>query len=275
MTDTADRRPGLVFAEGEGPLPRSGLARFVNDTLTMTKRNVLYLYRQPQVLVFALITPVMFVSLFNFVFGGSLDIPGTSYADFLIPGIMVQTVMFGGGNTAIGLAEDMSRGVIDRFRSLPMSRLAVLSGRTLADGLRGILTNTVILAVGLIIGFRISNGLWWFLAAFGLVVLFGYAFTWFYAWMGLKLRSVEAVQTASFIPVFPLTFAASTFAPVENMPGWLQVFAKHQPVTVVVDTVRAMMHGGPITGGLVRSLLWCVGISAVFGFLSVREYRKG
>jgi len=208
----------------QGQARRGGLARFVFDTATMTRRNLLYLSRRPEVVVFALITPIMFVSLFNFVFGGSMDVPGT-YADFLIPGIMVQTVMFGGGNTAIGLAEDMSRGVIDRFRSLPMSRMAVLSGRTLADGLRGIVTNTVIILVGLAIGFRFHNGFFMPVCAFFLVVLFGYSFTWFYAWMGLKLKTVEAVQTASFLPTFPLTFAASTFAPVENMPGWLQVFS--------------------------------------------------
>ena len=253
---------------------RTGLTRFLVDTATMTRRNVLYLIRRPQVIVFALVSPVMFVLLFNFVFGGSLDVPG-NYADYLIPGIMVQTVMFGGGNTAIGLAEDMTRGVIDRFRSLPMSRLAVLSGRTVADAMRGVITNTVIIVMGLIIGFRFHNGLGWALAAFVLVLFFGYSVTWFFAWMGLTLNSVEAVQAATFIPAFPLTFAASTFAPVENMPGWLQAFAAHQPVTQVVDATRAMMHGGEIAGPLLRSLLWCVGIMAFFGFLAVRQYRKG
>lgn len=256
-------------------LQRSGLAKFHRDTLTMARRNLLYLYRQPEVLVTALITPVMFVSLFNFVFGGSLNIPGYTYADYLIPGIMVQTALFGGTNTATGIAQDMQRGVIDRFRSLPMSRLAVLSGRTAADGLRAILTNTVIIAIGLVIGFRISNGILWFLAAFALVLIFGYSFTWVFAWMGLKLKTVEAVQIATFIPIFPLTFAASTFAPVENMPEWLQVFSANQPVTIVVDTVRAMMHGGDIAWPLVKSLLWSAGITVFFAFLSVREYRKG
>lgn len=277
MTDLIDAGHGSTAAlNREGPVKRSPLSRFVRDTITMTRRNILYLYRQPQVVVFALITPIMFVSLFNFVFGGSLNGTGfDTYADFLIPGIMVQTIMFGGQNTAIGLAEDMGRGVIDRFRSLPMSRLAVLSGRTLADAARGVLTNTVIVAIGLVIGFRATNGLPWFLAAFGLVLLFGYSTTWFFAWMGLRLKSVEAVQTATFLPVFPLTFAASTFAPVENMPDWLQIFARNQPVTIVVDTVRAMMHGGAITELAVKSLLWCAGIALFFGFLSVREYRKG
>ncbi len=272
-TQTPTLRPADVGRSG--PRRRSVLGRFVSDTLTMTRRNVLYLVRRPQVIVFALISPIMFVALFNFVFGGSLDVPGLDYADYLIPGIMVQTVMFGGGNTAIGLAEDMTQGVIDRFRSLPMSRLAVLSGRTLADAMRGIITNTVIIVMGYVIGFRFNNGLGWAIASFCLVLLFGYSITWFYAWMGLTLRSVEAVQAATFLPAFPLTFAASTFAPVENMPGWLQAFSANQPVTQVVDATRAMMHGGEIAGPLVRSLLWCAGIMVVFGFLSVRQYRKG
>lgn len=274
-SDLTGERGAEAISFQEGPVARPPLTKFVTDTLTMTRRNLLRLYRQPQVLVFALITPIMFVSLFNFVFGGSLDIPGFSYADYLIPGIMVQTALFGGTNTAIGLAQDMERGVIDRFRSLPMSRLAVLSGRTMADGFRAILTNTVILAIGFVIGFRINNGIGWFLAGFALVLIFGYAFTWFFAWMGLKLKTLEAVQTGTFIPIFPLTFAASTFAPVENMPGWLQVFAANQPVTIVVDTVRAMMHGGDIAWPLTKSLLWSAGITIVFAFLSVREYRKG
>ena len=279
MTTTGPSTTGAATAvlppALSGPIPRSNLTRFLADTLTMTRRNVLYLIRRPQVIVFALVSPIMFVALFNFVFGGSLAIPGMSYANYLIPGIMVQTVVFGGGNPAIGLAEDMTRGVIDRFRSLPMSRLAVLSGRTLADAMRGVITNTVIIVMGLVIGFRFNNGLGWGLAAFLLVLLFGYAVTWFFAWMGLRLKSVEAVQAATFLPAFPLTFASSTFAPVENMPGWLQAFAANQPVTHVVDSVRARMQGGEIAGPLVRSLLWSVGIIAFFGFLAVREYRKG
>ncbi len=259
----------------EPPIRRNGLIRFLADTATMTRRNVLYLVRRPQVVVFALISPIMFVALFNYVFGGSMSVGELSYIDFLIPGIMVQTVMFGGGNTAIGLAEDMGRGVIDRFRSLPMSRMAVLSGRTAADAARGIITNTVILTVGLVIGFRFHNGIGWAIGAFLLVLLFGYSITWAYAWMGLKLKSVEAVQAATFLPAFPLTFAASTFAPVTGMPDWLQVFSANQPVTQVVDAARAMMHGGDIAGPLLRSLAWCAAILLVFGFLSVREYRKG
>ncbi len=276
MTPTATPPNALGSLDPmSGKVNRNGLLRFVFDTATMTRRNLLYLYRRPQVVVFALITPIMFVSLFNFVFGGSMDVGGQNYADFLIPGIMVQTVMFGGSNTAVGLAEDMGRGVIDRFRSLPMSRMAVLTGRTIADGLRGVITNTVIIVVGLVIGFRPSNGILMTGGAFLLVLLFGYATTWFYAWMGLKLKSVEAVQAASFLPTFPLTFAASTFAPVENMPDWLQTFSANQPVTAIVDTARAMMHGGDVAGPLIRSLLWCFGITLIFGFLATREFRKG
>lgn len=249
--------------------------RLVIDTFTMTRRNILRLKRSPEVLTFSLISPIMFVLLFNYVFGGSINVPGQTYANFLIPGIAVQTALFSGGNTAVGLAEDMSQGVIDRFRSLPMSRAAVLTGRTLADALRSIVTNTVIFIVGLLVGFRINNGIAWFVAAFLLIILFSYAFNWGFALMALKIRSVEAVQAASFVPIFPLTFAASTFAPVENMPSWLQKFSANQPVTHAVDAIRAMTQGGDIARPLIWTLIWVVIILAVFVPLSIREFRKG
>ncbi len=240
----------------------------------MTRRNVLRMSRRPEVIVFSLISPVMFVLLFNYVFGGSLDIPGVRYINFLIPGILVQTALFGGGNTAVGLAEDLAGGAIDRFRSLPMTPAAVLTGRTLADAGRSIVTTTVIFAVGFILGFRAPNGLGWFVVSFLLVLAFTWAMTWPFAYMGLKIKSVEGVQAASFIPAFPLTFAASTFAPVANMPPWLQVFAENQPVTQAVDAIRAMTQGGEIAGPLMRTIFWSLGIIAVFGFLAVREYRR-
>ncbi len=246
----------------------------LRDTVTMTRRNLLRMSRRPEVIVFSLISPVMFVLLFNYVFGGSLDIPGEKYINFLIPGILVQTALFGGGNTAVGLAEDLAGGAIDRFRSLPMAPAANLTGRTLADAARSIVTTSVIYAIGFILGFRIPNGLGWFLVSIVLVVLFTWAMTWPFAYMGLKIKSVEGVQAASFIPAFPLTFAASTFAPVENMPEWLRVFAENQPVTQAVDSIRAMTQGGEIAGPLTRTLLWVAGILVVFGFLSVREFRK-
>lgn len=256
------------------------IGQLFRDTATMTRRNVLRMSRRPEVLVFSLVSPVMFVLLFNYVFGGSLDTSaaggGTSfkYINFLIPGILVQTALFGGGNTAVGLAEDLAGGAIDRFRSLPMAPAAVLTGRTLADAGRSIVTTTVIFAIGFILGFRASNGIGWFIASFALVLVFTWAMTWPFAYMGLKIKSVEGVQAASFIPAFPLTFAASTFAPVENMPRWLQVFAENQPVTQAVDAIRAMTQGGDIGGPVVRTFVWIVAIIAVFGFLAVREYRR-
>ena len=250
------------------------IGQLLSDTTTMTRRNVLRMSRQPQVIVFSLISPVMFVLLFNYVFGGSLNIPGVRYINFLIPGILVQTAMFGGGNTAVGLAEDLTGGAIDRFRSLPMAPAAVLTGRTLADAGRSIVTTTVIFTVGFILGFRSPNGIGWFFLSFLVVLGFTWAMTWPYALMGLKIKSVEGVQAASFIPAFPLTFAASTFAPVENMPPWLRLFAANQPVTQAVDAIRAMTQGGEIAGPLIRTLLWSVAIIVVFGFLAVREYRR-
>ncbi len=250
------------------------IGQLFRDTKTMTRRNLLRMSRQPEVIVFSLISPVMFVLLFNYVFGGSINIPGVKYISFLIPGILVQTALFGGGNTAIGLAEDLAGGAIDRFRSLPMVPAAVLTGRTLADAARSIVTTLVIFTIGFILGFRSPNGLGWFFASFALVLVFTWAMTWPFAYMGLKIKSVEAVQAASFIPAFPLTFAASTFAPVENMPNWLQVFAENQPVTKAVDTIRAMTQGGDIAGPLISTLLWSLGTVIVFGFLSVREYRR-
>lgn len=250
------------------------IAQLFRDTATMARRNMLRLSRRPEVLVFSLISPVMFVLLFNYVFGGSLVGVGTKYIDFLIPGILIQTAMFGGGNTAIGLAEDIAGGAIDRFRSLPMTPAAVLTGRTLADAARSVVTTIVIFAIGFVLGFRIPNGIGWFFAAFAVVLVFSWAMTWPFAYMGLKIKSVEGVQAASFLPAFPLTFAASTFAPVENMPSALRAFAENQPVTAAVDTIRAMTHGGEITGPLMKTLLWCLAIVIVFGVLSVREYRR-
>lgn len=249
--------------------------QFIADTVTMTRRNVLRMMRQPEVVVFALVAPIMFVLLFNYVFGGSLSIPGGGkYINFLIPGILIQTAMFGGGNTAIGLAEDINGGALDRFRSLPMVPASVLTGRTLADAGRSIITNVVIFGIGFVLGFRANNGFGWFVVAFVLILVFSWAMTWPFAYMGLKIKSVEGVQAASFIPAFPLTFAASTFAPTQNMPDWLRVFAENQPVTQAVDAVRAMTQGGEIAGPLVRTLLWSVAIVAVFGFLAGREYRR-
>jgi ABC-2 type transport system permease protein/oleandomycin transport system permease protein len=247
----------------------------LSDTLVMTRRNLLHYVRVPSLVIFSTITPVMFVVLFAFVFGGAIKVPGLSYVDFLMPGIFVQTIAFGSTQTGIGLAEDLSRSMVDRFRSLPMTRFAVLAGRILADTLRNILVVVLMTGVGLMVGFRFHNGLLPIVGGLGLLVLFAVAFSWISAVIGLSVGNVEAAQSAGFVWVFPLTFASSAFVPVFTMPGWLQAFAKANPVTIVVDALRALFLGvGPTSTLVLRSLAWIVAITVVFVPLAVRRYRR-
>ncbi len=263
---TTDVSPGSTEVMPSGNL--------VRDSITMTKRNLLRLSRTPQIIVFSTIQPLMFVFLFNFVFGGSIELPGLRYIDFLIPGVIVQTALFAGGSTAVGLAQDLEKGSMDRFRSLPMSRPAVLIGRTLADVARSVVTITVILIVGFVLGFRPTTNVTSWIAAVALGLAFGYAFTWMFTFLGLRIKEVEAIQAAAFLPVFPLVFAASTFAPVENMPGWLQAFASRQPVTLTIDSMRALFHGGDVSGSLPGAIAWIAGITIVSFTLSIREFER-
>ncbi len=247
----------------------------VNDVVAMTRRNLLRLFRTPQVIVFATIQPVIFVLLFNFVFGGSIQFDGdVEYIDFLVPGILVQTALFAAGNTAIGITDDLQKGAIDRFRSLPMHHIAVLIGRTNADALRATLTMTIITVVGFIIGFRTDHygGL---VLGIGLAILLAYAFNWVFAAFGLYVRDPEAAQAGAFLPVFPLVFAASTFAPVDNMPGWLQPFANNQPVTVTVNAIRALTQGTPPGRDLWLSIGYSFAILLIFIPLASRKFAKG
>ena len=246
----------------------------VNDALAMTRRNLLRYVRVPNLLVFSTIQPVMFVLLFTYVFGGAVRIPSGSYKDFLLPGILVQTVIFGSTQTGVGLADDLSRGMIDRFRSLPMARSAVLAGRTLSDTVRNLFVVLLMIGVGLLIGFRFHAG---FIAAVGaivLAVLFGLAFSWISAFIGMAVRDVESAQTAGFIWIFPLVFASAVFVPVATMPGWLQSFARVNPVTNTAEAVRALCQGGPTAAHVLHSLAWILGILLVFVPLSVRRYRR-
>lgn len=271
MTGTTVDRTELASV---GPAHRSGAGGLLNDTVAMTRRNLLRLSRTPQVIVFATIQPVIFVLLFNFVFGGSIDFaPGVDYIDFLIPGILVQTSLFSSGNTAIGLTDDLQKGAIDRFRSLPMHHIAVLIGRTNADALRAALTMTIICLVGFVVGFRTDHygGL---VMGVGLAILFAYAFNWVFAAFALYVRDPEAAQAGAFLPVFPLVFAASTFAPVGNMPGWLQPFADNQPVTVTVDAIRALTQGNPAGSRVLESLAYSLAILAVAIPVAARKFRR-
>lgn len=246
------------------------------DAWVMCRRNLVQTWRVPDLLVFATVQPIMFVLLFTYVFGGAINVgPGVEYVDFLMPGVYVQTVIFGAMLTGIGIADDKGKGLIDRFRSLPMSQSAMLTGRTFSDLVRNAFVTVVMFLVGLAVGFRFGDTtVPAVLAGFGLMLLFAFAFSWLSAVIGLSVSSVEAAQSGGFIWVFPFVFASSAFAPVETMPGWLQAFADHQPVTVTVDAVRALFLGGPVASDLVQSVAWCVGILVVFGALSARLYRR-
>ncbi len=222
----------------------------------------------------------MFVLLFRYVFGGAIHVPGGQYVNFLMPGIFVQTVAFGGVTTGIGLAQDMQRGVIDRFRSLPMSSSAVLTGRTIADLGRNLFTVVIMLIVGFLVGFRPQGSVLEFLLAIVVLMGFSFAFSWISAFVGLMVRSVEAAQSGGFIWLFPLTFASSAFVPVATMPDWLQGFARHNPVSVLADSLRGLFHVNPLMTtadtrwALIQSALWIAGILIVFVPISVLRYRR-
>jgi len=246
----------------------------VRDALAVAQRNLIVYLRIPQLLVFSTIQPVIFVVMFRYVFGGAISVPNGSYVDYLMPGIFVQTVVFGSMTAAIGLATDLKSGLLERFHSLPMARSAVLAGRTSADLVRNVFVATLMAAVGFAVGFRIHTNVWAFLAGMGLVLLFGYTFTWIFATVGLAVGDPETAQAASFPVMAPLVFASSAFVPVESMPGWLQVFAEHQPVSVTASAIRALFIGGPTTSYVLQSLAWCGGILLVFVPLAVARYRR-
>jgi ABC-2 type transport system permease protein/oleandomycin transport system permease protein len=255
--------------------PRVTLGVALSDAATITRRYLTHVIRQPQLLVFSTVQPVMFVLLFRYVFGGALQLPpqfGDNYSNFLLPGIFVQTVAFGSTQTAIALADDLGKGVIDRFRSLPMARSAVLVGRTSADLVRGFLVVLIMTVVGLMIGFRPDwLGL---LGAIGIVVALGFAMSWIYALVGMSVPNSETAQAASFVVTFPLVFASAVFVPTQTMPEWLRVFAENNPITHVAEASRWLATGiGDASNHLVWSLVWIVGLLVVFVPLSVNRYR--
>lgn len=254
----------------------SALRWAVTDAVTVTKRNLRTYTRLPQLLVFSTIQPVIFVLMFRYVFGGAIEVPGPiSYVDFLMPGIFVQTVVFGALATAIGLASDMKSGLLERFRSLPMARSAVLAGRTLADLSRNVFVVLLMVAVGFAVGFRIHTDVWGLIAGILLLLFFGYSLSWIFATVGLWVGDPETAQAAAFPLIAPLVFASSLFVPIESMPSWLQPWAEHQPVSVTATAVRDLMLGGTETAyHVAQSLAWCVGILLVFAPLAVRRYRR-
>ncbi|MGH3766654.1 MAG: ABC transporter permease [Pseudonocardiaceae bacterium] len=254
-------------------IPTMGPLRTVRHALTLTRRNLRQLVRTPSLIVFSAIQPVIFVLLFNYVFGGAIN-PGGRYIDFLIPGIVVMFVATAATGTGSGLNTDVAQGVIDRFRSLPIARSAVLTGRIVAETIRTAFHILLVAGVGVLIGFRVSAGLVPVLGAFLLALGFGVALAWVGAWIGLAVRNPEAVQAAGFIWMFPLMFASSVFVPTETMPGWLRAFTDHSPISVVVNALRALLSGGPATTLVFQSFAWIVGIGMVFSVLAVRRYRR-
>ena len=267
--------PTGAFPTGTTPVGRrQRLAWAVSDAATLTWRNLLAYLRVPQLVIFSTIQPVMFVLLFRYVFGGAISVSGVpgGYVAFLMPGIFVQTVCFGAVSTGVGLAEDLHKGLIERFRSLPMARSAVLAGRTLADLCRNIFVVLLMTVVGVLVGFRTGEGFFSFLAGILLVLLFSYALSWAFAVVGINARNAETAQAMAFPLLFPLTFASSAFVQVSSMPGWLQPFARNQPVTVVVDACRHLMVGTP--GSVPRALAWTAVLVAAFVPLAIRKYRQ-
>lgn len=264
-------------AMATGPLEpphRSVAARSVRDAAALAVRNLRHIPRQPQLLVFTTVQPIMFVLLFTYVFGGAINTPGVDYVDFLVPGIIVQSLAFGSVSTSVGLAEDLGGGLVDRFRSLPMSRSAVLAGRAASDLLRNAFSIVLMLVVGSIIGFRFDASVSDVLAGLGLALLFGFALSWVAAFVGLIVKNAEAAQSAAFLWLFPLVFVSSTFVPVDTLPSALRAVAEHTPVTVTVDALRALFLGGHVGQAALLSIAWSVGITALFGTLSVLRYRS-
>jgi ABC transporter DrrB family efflux protein len=244
------------------------------DTLDVAVRNLRSLTRNPQALIFATIQPMIFVLLFRYAFGGAIAVPGVSYVDFLLPGVFAQSVAFGAIGTAVGLSADMRSGLLVRFRTLPMSRIAVLAGRTLADLARNVLVVAVMLGVGYAVGFRSPAGVTALLAALGLVIAFAYALSWAFTALGLRVSDPEAAQGAGVPVVFLLVFTSSAFVPSADMPGWLQAFGTHQPVDALVVAERALIFGQPAAHDVLISLAWSGGLLLAFVALSLRVYTR-
>jgi ABC transporter DrrB family efflux protein len=249
------------------------VSRLIRDTLVIAERNLVRLPRAPDLLLAFTVQPIMFVLLFRYVFGGAIKTP-YPYVEFLIPGIIVQNIAFGGFVTALGLNEDVHKGLIDRFRSLPMARPAVLAGRTLSDVVTNSLSVVVLVVTGVIIGFSFHTSALHVIAGFGLLLLFGYAFSWVFAFVGLLVSSPEAANSAGFIAVFPLTFISSAFVQVQTMPAVLRAFANINPFTFVVDAMRALWIGAPAGDHIWGAVVWTLAILAVFAPLAVARYRR-
>jgi ABC transporter DrrB family efflux protein len=249
----------------------------IGDAVTMAWRNLLNIRRNPQLLVFATVQPVIFVVMFRYVFGGAVQgsLPaGQSYINYLMPGVFVQTIVFGALTTAVGLADDLNKGLIERFRSLPMARSAVLVGRTFADLVRNFFVLILVCAVGFLVGWTIGTNVWGLVATFGIILAFAYSLSWLFAIVGLSVKDGETAQAVSFPILAVLVFASSAFVPVATMPSWLQPWARNQPVSVVINAARALTIGGPTTEYVTKAIMWIVAIVAVCAPIAIARYRR-
>ncbi len=255
----------------------------INDGMVIAKRNLIKIKRVPDLLVFSTLSPIMFVLLFAYVFGSAIEVPGKSYREFLMAGIFAQTVIFGATITGAGLAQDLQKGIIDRFRSLPMARSAVLVGRTTSDLVNNLLVVVVMSVTGLLVGWRIRSSFLDALVGFLLLLLFAYAFSWAMAMVGLMVRSPEVFNNATFIVVFPVTFIANTFVTTSNLPGPLKVVAEWNPVSAVTAAVRELFGNSPTGPGpdalplrypVATSLIWIAVLLLIFVPLAINRYKK-
>lgn len=269
MTDLATRT-ALPSPESSRP----AILWAVSDVLTIARRNLMAIVRIPIALVFTFVQPVMFVLLFRYVFGGVINVPNGSYVDYLIPGILTQATIFGSVNTAIGLSEDLQKGLIERFRALPMARMAVLAGRTVADTVRNVFVILIITGVGFAVGFRPTGSVWTYAQGCLVMLLFAYCLSWGFAFVGLAAPNSESAQAMTFPIIFPLTFASAVFVPVASMPSWLRPFANNQPVSQATFAVRGLMLGQVHGASTWISIAWSVGIVAVLAPLAVAKYRR-
>lgn len=256
------------------PQARPAIYWTLADALVLARRHLIQIPRIPEELIFATIQPVMFVLLFRYVFGGAIAVSGTTYVNYLMAGIFGQTVIFGSTSTGIGLAFDLQKGLVDRFRSLPMAKSAVLTGRTISDMVRNTVVIIIMWIVGMLVGFRPEGSVLAWIAAVGLLLFASFAFSWIAATISLSVSSVEAAQSAGFIWLFPLTFASSAFVQTSSMPGWLRVFAEHQPVTLLVNAVRGLLLNHPDASAIWQTLAWYIGILVVFMPLAVWVYSR-
>jgi ABC transporter DrrB family efflux protein len=246
----------------------------ISDAILMAERNIRRLPRNPDLLVGVTFQPVMFVILFTYVFGGAINTPGFKYIDFFLPGIVIQMIAFTGYATALGISDDLRKGLIDRFRSLPMARSAVIAGRTFSDVAMNVIALATMIVCGFIVGFGFDAPALEIVAGFGLVLLFGYAMSWVYAFFGLIASSPESASAIITIVIFPLTFVSSVYVPTDSMPPVLEAIANVNPITSVVDALRALWLGAPAHTDIAVSLAWCAGIIAVFSVLATARYRR-